>query len=48
MPLLYLTSANEALEVVVASGLVTLALGVFVAIPFVIQYFVDERRQPRD
>jgi hypothetical protein len=41
----YLTSASEAIEVVVASGLVAIALAAFVAIPFAVMLFVEERRE---
>jgi hypothetical protein len=45
----YLSStATEAAEVIVAAGLVLLAMGVAVAIPFVFQFFIDDPRETQD
>lgn len=46
MPAILLeTTVGDVLEVVVAGGLVVAALNVFVAIPFFVQYFIDDRRE---
>jgi hypothetical protein len=42
--LLSSTSA-EVLEVVIAGGLVVLVMGVMVSIPFLVEYFFEERRR---
>jgi hypothetical protein len=35
----------EVLEVVVTAGLIVLVMSVMVAIPFLVQFYIEERRQ---
>ena len=38
----------EVLEVVVAGGLIVLVLSVMAAIPFLVQYYIEERRRTEE
>ena len=38
----------EVLEVVVAGGLIVLVMSVMAAIPFLVQYYIEERRRPEE
>ncbi len=35
---------GEAFELIVTGGMVTLVMGVMVAIPLLVQYYIEERR----
>jgi hypothetical protein len=46
--MLLTTTIGEAIEVTVTFGLILLTLGVMAAIPFAVQYFVDDQRPPEE
>ena len=45
--MLLTSTVGEVLEVVVVGGMILLVMSVMVAIPFLVQYYIEER-QPRD
>jgi hypothetical protein len=46
---IYLTwTARDVLEVVLTMVVITAALGIFAAIPFIAEHFVDDRRDPSE
>lgn len=42
------STLGEVLEVVVAGGLIVLVMSVMVAIPFLVQYYIEERRGTKE
>jgi len=39
---------GEILEVAVTSGLIVIAMGVMVAIPFAVQFYIEDRRRTEE
>ena len=46
---IYLTwTARDVVEVVLTMVMITVAFGIFAAIPFIAEHFVDDRRDPSE